>query len=63
MSKEMLKDLIDMINDNDIDTIFKVLIRFIPEDEPLPDEIEAIEAANRSIEEYGTVPHEEINWD
>lgn len=35
----------------------------IPEDEPLPDEIEAIEAANRDIAENGTVPHEAINRD
>lgn len=63
MSKEMLKNLIDIIADDDVDTIFKVLIRFIPEDEPLPDEIEAIEAANRDIAENGTVLHEAINWD
>lgn len=63
MSKEMLKNLIDVISDDDIETIFKVLIRFVPEDEPLPDEIEAIEAANKSIAEEGTVPHEAINWD
>lgn len=63
MSKEMLKNLIDVISDDDIDTIFKVLIRFIPEDKPLPDEIEAIEAADKSIAENGTIPHEAINWD
>lgn len=63
MSKEMLKNLIDIIAEDDIDTIFKVLIRFIPEDEPLPDEIEAIAVANKSIRENGTIPHEAINWD
>lgn len=63
MSKEMLKNLIDVISDDDVDTIFKVLIRFVPEDEPLPDEIEAIEAANKSIAEEGTIPHDAINWD
>lgn len=59
----MLKNLIDIIAEDDIDTIFKVLIRFVPEDEPLPDEIEAIEAANNSIKENGTIPHDAINWD
>lgn len=63
MSKEMLKNLIDIISEDDIDTIFKVLIRFVPEDEPLPDEIAAIEAANKSIKENGTIPHEAVNWD
>ncbi len=45
MSKEALKELIDVIDESDLDTIFQVLIRFVPEDEPLPDEIEAIAAA------------------
>ncbi|MDE5817825.1 MAG: hypothetical protein K2N41_01535 [Lachnospiraceae bacterium] len=63
MSREVLKDLIDMISDNDIDTIFKVLIRFVPEDVPFPDEIEAIEKANRSIVKEGTVSHDAIDWD
>ena len=63
MSREVLKDLIDMISDNDIDTIFKVLIRFVPEDAPLPEEIEAIEKANRSIVKEGTVSHDAIDWD
>lgn len=63
MSKEMLKNLIDIIAEDDIDTIFKVLIRFVPEDEPLPDEIQAIEAANKSIKGNGTIPHEAVGWD
>lgn len=63
MSKEMLKGLIDLIDDNDTDTIFKVLVRFIPEDAPLPDEIEAIKRADQNILKYGTIPHESINWD
>ncbi|MCM1105123.1 MAG: hypothetical protein NC409_13590 [Clostridium sp.] len=63
MSREILKDLIDMISDNDIETIFRILIRFVPEDEPLPDEIRAIEEANRSIIKEGTVPHDAIEWD
>ncbi len=32
------------------------------ESEPLPDEIEAIERANKSIAESGTVSHDEIDW-
>ena len=51
-----------MIDDNDIDTIFRVLIRFVPEADALPDEIKAIEAANRSIAAEGTISHEEIDW-
>lgn len=63
MSKETLKGLIDLLEEQDTETIFRVLIRFIPEAEPLPDEIEAIKRANESIEKNGTIPHEAINWD
>lgn len=63
MSKEMLKGLIDLIDEKDTETIFRVLIRFVPEDKPLPDEIEAIKRANESIEKYGTIPHDSIDWD
>ena len=63
MSKEALKKLIDVIDESDLDTIFQVLIRFVPEDEALPDEKEAIAAANKSIAESGTVSHASINWD
>ena len=48
---------------NDEETIFKLLIRFIPEDKAFPDEIEAIKRANESIEKFGTISHDEINWD
>lgn len=63
MSKEMLKGMIELVPDEDIETIYNVIVKFIPEDAPLPDEIEAIERANRSIVENGTVSHEAINWD
>ena len=63
MSKEMLKGLIDLINDTDTETIFRVLGRFVPEDKPLPDEIEAILRANQSIAENGTVEYSAVNWD
>lgn len=58
----MLKGLLDLVPDEDIETIYRVIIKFIPEDEPLPDEIEAIERANMSIKKNGTVSHDEINW-
>lgn len=63
MKKEILKGLIDLIDDNDTETIFRVLIRFVPEDVPLPDEIEAIARANQSLNTCETVSHENVNWD
>ena len=60
MSKEAVKNLIDMIPEKDIDIIYNVLIRFIPEDKPLPDEIEAIMEAKADTSE--TISHDAINW-
>lgn len=63
MSKESVMNLVNLIPEEDMETIYNVLIRFVPESEPLPDEIEAIERANKSIAESGTVSHDEIDWD
>lgn len=63
MKKEILKNLIDLIDDQDMDTIYRVLIRFVSEDTPLPDEIEAIEKANINLKLHRTISHDEINWD
>lgn len=63
MSKEMLKNLIELVPENDIDVLYKVIVKFIPEEPPLPDEIEAILEGRRDRAEHGTVPHEAIDWD
>lgn len=41
----------------------KEMLKDLIKDEPFPDEIKAIEEANKSIRENGTIPHETINWD
>ncbi len=63
MSKEMLKGMIELVPDEDIETIYKVIVKFIPEDAPLPDEIQALEDGRRDRAENGTIPHDAINWD
>ena len=63
MSKEMLKNLIELVPNDDIDVLYRVIIKFIPEDTPAPDELAAILAANESIAEHGTVSHDQIGWD
>lgn len=61
MSKEALKNIIDLVPDEDIDIIYRVVVKFIPEDKPEPDELEAI--AEAKADTSPTVPHEAINWD
>lgn len=63
MTKEMLKGLIELVSEEDIETLYNVVVKFIPENVPLPDEIEAIERADKSIAENGTVPHDAVDWD
>lgn len=63
MSKEMLKSLIELVPDEDVETLYKVVIKFIPEVKPEPDEIAAIMEGREDREKNGTVSHDAINWD
>ena len=63
MTKEMLKGLIELVSEEDIETLYNVVVKFIPENVPLTDEIEAIERADKSIAKNGTVPHDAVDWD
>lgn len=61
MSKEMIKDLIELVPEKDIETLYRVVLKFIPEVPPEADELEAI--AEAKADKIPTIPHEAINWD
>ena len=63
MSREMLKNLIELVPENDIDVLYRVIVKFIPEEKPEPDEIEALLEGRKDRAENGTIPHEIIDWD
>lgn len=63
MSKETLKNLIELVPEEDVEVLYKVIIKFIPETVPEEDEIEAIREGRADREKNGTVPHDAINWD
>lgn len=63
MSKEMLKNLIELVPENDIDTLYKVIVKFVPEVIPEPEELEAIIEGREDRVLNGTISHEAINWD
>lgn len=63
MSRETLKNLIELVPDEDIDVLYKVVVKFIPEMEPEPDEIKALMEGRKDRKENGTIPHDAINWD
>ena len=44
MNKEFLKDLIELVQDEDVDLLHKIILKFIPEVPPELDEIEAFES-------------------
>lgn len=60
MSKEAVKSLIDRIPDDDIMTIYNVVIRFVPEEMPTQGELDALQLAN--ADDSDLVPHEAIDW-
>lgn len=62
MSKEMLKNLIELVPEEDVEVLYKVIIKFIPEVVPEPDEIEAISEGRKDRAKNGTIPHDAINW-
>ena len=61
-ARQRLHTLVDMVEETGLDTLYNVMIRFIPEDEPLPDEIAAHIAAMDEYKRGDVVSHEEINW-
>ncbi len=41
----------------------KKIVKFIPEEKPEPDEIEAFLEGRKDRGQNGTIPHDAINWD
>ena len=62
-TRQRLHTLVDMVEESGIDTLYNVLIRFIPAAEPLPDEIAAHLRAREEYSRGEVVSHDDINWD
>ena len=63
MSRETLKNLIELVPESDIDVLYIVIIKFIPEVEPEPDELAALLEGRQDRKENGTISHNDIDWD
>jgi len=61
-TRQRLREIIDVVDVNELDILYKLLIKFIPEVEPLPDEIEAIRLGREEIRRGEFVSHDEIDW-
>ena len=62
MSKATLHNLIDMLNESDISTIYNVLLRFIPATPPADDEVRAIEQAEQDIKNGDVIDLATVKW-
>lgn len=63
MSREALKNLIELLPENDLELIYQIVLKFIPEDIPTLEEVAEFEMARAERLIQGVVPHNEINWD
>ena len=61
-TRQQLRDIIDVVDSKEINILYQVLIKFIPETEPMPDEIEAIRLGREEIRRGDIVNHDEIDW-
>lgn len=59
---QQLHRLVDIVNPAEYDIVYKLLLKFIPETDPLSDEIEAIERLDAAIASGDTIKHGDIDW-
>jgi hypothetical protein len=60
-TRENLHKMIDIVDNSEIAFVFHMLRKLIPENEPLPDEIECIRIASETPNEY--ILDSDIEWD
>ena len=62
VTRQKLHTLVDMVEEAGLDTLYNVMIRFIPESNPFPDEIASHAAAVEEYRRGEVVRHEDIDW-
>ena len=60
MSRETLHSLVDIVDEKEIDTVYRILLKFVEEDVAVPDEVEAIREAKQDIASGDLYTHEEV---
>ena len=63
ISREQLHEMVDAVDTAEYDVVYHVLSKFIREDFPTQDEIDAIKVGREDFRLGHTVRHEDINWD
>ena len=62
-TRQQLHAIIDAVDSKELNILYQLLMKFIPAEEPLPDEIESIRTGREEIKRSETVNHADINWD
>jgi len=63
VNRQQLHELIDIVDSKELNIVYHLLTKFIPEDLPTPEEIVAIKKGREEIARGEFVRHEDINWD
>jgi hypothetical protein len=61
-TRKHLHTLVDIVEEVGLETLYNVMIRFVPEDDPLPDEIAAHAAAIEETRRGEVMCDQDINW-
>lgn len=60
-TREMICHLVnDSVPNDELELLYKLVLKFIPTDKPEPDELEALAS---TVGETEFVPHNAIDWD
>ena len=62
VNRQQLHDLVDVIAVEELNIVYHVLTKFIPEEMPIPDEIAAIEAGREAVQRGEVFRDDEIDW-
>ena len=60
MSRDTLRGLVEIVDEEAIDTVCRILSKFVEEDAATPAEVEAIREARQEIERGELFSHEDV---
>ena len=63
INRQPLHDLVDVVAVEELNIVYHILTKFIPEEMPMPDEIAAIAAGREAAQRGEVFQDDEIDWD
>jgi len=60
---KQLHNIVDIVNPEEYEIVYKLLTKFISETEPLPDEVEAVKRLDAAIVSSDIVDFNDVDWD